>query len=126
MHSERQYYACDIPSPTNSTLLTIDKIPLHIKILSVTDGFHSLCHTNSIIHSSFSAALSHLISALPLHLTYTSLIILQHSSVTASYQTPHILSTKPRAHFLLLGSFQMVCCSPATCVTFPNIPFILR
>jgi hypothetical protein len=76
-----------------------------------------------ITHRSFSDTLSHLISALPLHPTYTSLIVLQHSSVTVSYQTPHIPSSKPRVHFLLLGSFQMVCSSPATCVTFRNTPF---
>ena len=77
-----------------------------------------------IIHRSFNAALSHLISALPLHLTYTSLIVLQLSSVTASYQTPHSPSSKPRVYFLLLGSLQMVCTSPVTCVTFRNIGFL--
>ena len=76
------------------------------------------------IHRSFSAALSHLIYALPLRPTYTPLIVLQRSSVTASYQNPHIPSSKPRVHFLLLGPFQMVCSSPATCVTFRNLLFL--
>ena len=123
MHSERQYHACDIPSPTNSTLLTIDKILLHTKILSVTDGFPSLCHTKKDNPPLLQCRLVPPVSALPLHLTYTWLIVLRHYSATASYKTPHIPSSKPRVHFLLLGSFQIVCSSPATCVTFRNILF---
>jgi hypothetical protein len=123
MHSERQYHACDIPSPTNSTLLTIDKILLHIKILPVTDGFHSLCHTKKDNPPLLQCRLVPPVSALPLYLTYTSLTVLQHSSVTASYQTPRIPNSKHRVHFLLLGSFQMLYSSPATCVTFCSMLF---